>query len=152
MAAKEQRLSRSRLGALLPALLASGCVMMPPTHTAPRPAGTPGSTAEEGAVSAPEPARTGPASGAASASATLLEQSRAERAAGSYAEAAASIERALRIEPDNAWLWLELGEVRLAAGDPGQAGELARRALSLADGNRSLVDSAERLLARAQTR
>jgi tetratricopeptide (TPR) repeat protein len=152
MAAKEQRLTGARLAALLPVLLASGCVMMPPTQTAPRPAGTPDSSAEGEPVPAPEPARPAPASGAASASATLLEQSRAERAAGSYAEAAASIERALRIEPDNAWLWLELGEVRLAAGDPRQAGEMARRALSLADGDRGVVTSAERLLARAQTR
>ena len=58
----------------------------------------------------------------------LLEQSRAERAAGNYdAGHATSIERALRIDPNNAALWLELGELELATGDAQPRAWRARR-------------------------
>ena len=82
------------------------------------------------------------------ASAVLLEQSRDERAAGSYAEAAASIERALRIDPNDPALWIELAEVKAAGGDLDQAQMMARKALTLAGSDRSIVARAERLLAR----
>ena len=83
------------------------------------------------------------------AAAALLEQSRGQRAAGSYAAAASSIERAIRIDPNNAGLWLELGEIKLDEGDPQQAEQMARKALSLAGGDPSVTSRAERLLARA---
>jgi len=44
--------------------------------------------------------------------------------------AAASIERALRIEPDNALLWIELGRVRQAEGNYVQAENMGRKAVS----------------------
>jgi Flp pilus assembly protein TadD len=87
----------------------------------------------------------------AAASRTLLEQSRAERAAGDFSRAAASLERALRIDPDDPWLWLELGQVRLAEGDRAQAEMMARRALTLADGDGALAASAGRLLQAIQS-
>jgi Flp pilus assembly protein TadD len=80
------------------------------------------------------------------ASAGLLEQSRDERAVGSYAEAAASIERALRIDPNNPALWIELAEVKAAEGDLDQAEMMARKALTLAGSDRSIMARAERLL------
>nr|MBO2513705.1 hypothetical protein [Gammaproteobacteria bacterium] len=83
------------------------------------------------------------------AAVALLEQSRDQRAAGSYAAAAASIERALRIDPNNAELWLELGEIKLDDGDPQQAEQMARKALTLAGGDRFVASRAERLLTRA---
>ena len=43
----------------------------------------------------------------------LMESARADAAAGKLSTAAASIERALRIEPRNPRLWQELGRVRL---------------------------------------
>jgi hypothetical protein len=82
------------------------------------------------------------------ASAVLLEQSRDERAAGSYAAATASIERALRIEPNNPALWIELAEVKAAVGDFDQAEMMARKALTLAGSDRSITARAERLLSR----
>jgi Flp pilus assembly protein TadD len=85
-----------------------------------------------------------------SASAALLTQSRLARDAGDYGAAAASIERALRIEPNNALLWLEYGELRLAEGNLDQAETLARKAASLAGDDRSLRDAAERVLAEAE--
>lgn len=48
-----------------------------------------------------------------------------------YAVAAASIERALRIEPDNALLWIELGKVRQAEGNYVQAENMGRKAASM---------------------
>jgi Flp pilus assembly protein TadD len=82
------------------------------------------------------------------ASAVLLEQSRDERAAGSYAEAAVSIERALRIDPNNPALWIELAEIKDAEGDLDQAEMMARKALTLAGSDRSIEARAERLLSR----
>jgi Flp pilus assembly protein TadD len=82
------------------------------------------------------------------ASTVLLEQSRDERAAGSYADAAVSIERALRIDPNNPALWIELAEIKGAEGDFDQAEMMARKALTLAGSDRSIQTRAERLLSR----
>src|SRR3712207_4428651 len=49
-----------------------------------------------------------------SATQSLVKQARTQTASGNYASAAGSIERALRIEPDNPLLWIELGKVRQA--------------------------------------
>ena len=87
-----------------------------------------------------------PQNDASSASSALLAQSRAERASGSLAQATASIERALRLDPNNAELWVERGELALQTGDAAQAGTMARKALSLAGGNRSVAARAQRLL------
>lgn len=84
------------------------------------------------------------------ASATLLAQSRSARSAGDYVAAGAAIERALRIEPNNAALWLEYGELRLAEGDFEQAETLARKSASLAGENRVARDAAAQLIADVQ--
>ncbi|HEY8432611.1 MAG TPA: tetratricopeptide repeat protein [Sandaracinaceae bacterium] len=86
---------------------------------------------------------------AAPAAVALLEQSRSQRAAGSLTAAASSIERALRIDPNNALLWLELGEIKLEDGDPQQAEQMARKALTLASGDPAVEARAEFLLVRA---
>lgn len=76
----------------------------------------------------------------------LLQQSRSQRDAGRYGEAAASLERAVRIEPANPYLWLELAEVYLAAGDAGQAEAHARKAFSLAGSDSDAESAAQRIL------
>jgi len=68
----------------------------------------------------------------------LAAQAAADREAGRVTTAAAALERALRIEPRNPRLWLELARVRQAQGDPAQAEGLATRALSLAGNDNSL--------------
>ncbi len=93
-----------------------------------------------------------PQSDASGASSTLLAQSRAERAAGSLPQAAASIERALRLDPNNAELWVERGELALQTGNPAQAGTMARKALSLAGSNSAVSARAQRLLQAASAR
>jgi Flp pilus assembly protein TadD len=76
----------------------------------------------------------------------LLAQSRAARTAGNLTGAAVSVERALRIDPNDPELWLEFGQIQLASGDNGQAAALARKALTLAGDDRDLAARAERLL------
>jgi tetratricopeptide (TPR) repeat protein len=93
-----------------------------------------------------------PRSDASGATQQLLQQSRAARAAGNYPQATATTERALRIDPNNPSLWLELGEIALATGERKQAEMLARKALSLAADDRAVTQQAERLLRAAGTR
>ena len=57
----------------------------------------------------------------------LVDSARADEAAGRLPNAAASLERALRIEPRNPRLWQELARVRLRQGDYAQAENLAQR-------------------------
>ena len=66
-----------------------------------------------------------------SASRALVSQAQTQVAAKNFPVAAASIERALRIEPDNPLLWLELGKVRQEEGNYVQAENMARKALSM---------------------
>ena len=91
-----------------------------------------------------------PQSDASGASSALLEQSRAQRAAGSLPAARASLERALRLDPNNAALWLELGELELQTGNAAQAATMARKAMTLAGRDRRLTDRAEQLLRAAE--
>ena len=93
-----------------------------------------------------------PQSDASGASSALLAQSRAERATGSLPQATALIERALRLDPNNAELWVERGELALQTGNPAQAGTMARKALSLAGTNSAVSARAQSLLQAASTR
>lgn len=91
-----------------------------------------------------------PQSDASGASGVLLEQSRAQRAAGSLPAARASLERALRLDPNNPTLWLELGELELQTGNTAQAATMARKAMTLAGRDLRLSARAERLLRAAE--
>ena len=155
--------------ALAAAVLVAGCVppdmgrTEPPART-PAPAPAPGPSppvavarpVPDVSEAPPAPAeplplpRTAPP--VSSASQALLTQSRGHSAAGRYEEAAASIERALRIEPRQPVLWLELGNIRLKEGDFAQAESLGRKALSLAIGDEALTARAEQLIATAKRR
>jgi predicted Zn-dependent protease len=69
--------------------------------------------------------------------------------------ASSTLDRALRIEPNNPLLWIELGGLRLAENDAHQAEGCARKALVLASGDRGTQAQAGRLLVdalRAQQR
>jgi predicted negative regulator of RcsB-dependent stress response len=103
------------------AALVAGCATapQPPSGPAPEPAAVPAPTP------APEPA---PATRSENiAVAGLMEGARADLAAGRLANAAASLERALRIEPRNPRLWQELARVRLKQGEYAQVESLAAR-------------------------
>ena len=119
----------------------AGCKTTPFGDPSPQP----GPSSRAPGSSAPPPAAERPAP-QSTASAALLEQGRDAREAGQYAEATASLERALRIDPNNPLLWIELAEVKAADGDRAQAREMARKALTLAAGNASIETRARRLL------
>jgi tetratricopeptide (TPR) repeat protein len=83
------------------------------------------------------------------ASRALVEQARALAASGDFPVAVATIERALRIEPANPLLWIELGQVHQAAGNYAQAESTARKALSLASADLAVQSAAWQLAARS---
>ena len=92
---------------------------------------TPAPTPEAIPQPAPAPAPVVKEPTLSSASRALVAQAQSQLAAKNFPVAAASIERALRIEPDNPLLWLELGKVRQEEGNYVQAENMARKALSM---------------------
>jgi Tfp pilus assembly protein PilF len=88
--------------------------------------------------------------GLSAAARALLLQSRGERQSGDYARAASSLERAIRIEPAQATLWLELARVRLLEGNGAQAEQLARKAAALGAGDPSVESQAAEIIAQAR--
>jgi len=162
-------ISRVRVRYLLPVLIAAtgltACALFraaPPQPTASgtrtSPAGTaqpaqpppvtaspltPAPPAQPGAPTAPKQFHLGTASTA------LVTQAHQQANSGDLAAAAATLERALRIEPDNPLVWIELGRVRLAENNPAQADSIGRKALALATGDASAQSSAWHLIADA---
>lgn len=126
---------------LLSSAALAACTTSPFGFPPPQPG--PSTRAPSGSAPPPPEAEPAPRS---NASAALLEQGREARAAGRYAEATASLERALRIDPSNPLLWIELAEIKAADGDRTQAREMARKALTLAGGNPAIESRARRLL------
>ena len=59
----------------------------------------------------------------------------------------ATLERALRIEPENPLTWIELGRVQLASGNAAQADSMGHKALGLASGDPNAQSAAWRLIA-----
>jgi tetratricopeptide (TPR) repeat protein len=145
-----------RLAAALAALtVLAGCtsLSLAPRPTAPpAPAPAPSGEAPSAPPAEDAPAAARPRGTPSSASQALLGQARTERAAGRYDQAISALERALRIDPNNPLLWIELGETHLQAGDSAQAAAMARKALTLAGGERAIENQAERLLRAASTR
>ena len=82
--------------------------------------------------------------------ASLVDSAHNEAAAGRLASAAASLERALRIEPRNPRLWQELARVRLAQGEYAQAEGLAARSNSWAGSDGALRAENWRLIAQSR--
>jgi predicted Zn-dependent protease len=69
----------------------------------------------------------------------LLDRAQIDSAAGKREAAGASLERGLRIEPRNAWLWQELAQLRLTQGQYVQAISLAQKSISFAGRERRLL-------------
>jgi Flp pilus assembly protein TadD len=82
----------------------------------------------------------------------LLESARADAAAGRLPTAAASLERALRIEPRNPRLWQELARVRLQQGDFAQAESTAARSNTWAGNDSALRAENQRIIEQARSR
>lgn len=132
-----------RFGPLLAATLLAACASAP--RPAPSGAGTPDDPAPGPEPTAPEvPPRERPDSGVSLA---LREQSAAAAQAGDLDRAVAILERALRIEPERAELWLELARLHRRRGDLAGALGFARKARRLAGEDRRLVREADALVA-----
>jgi tetratricopeptide (TPR) repeat protein len=82
-----------------------------------------------------------------SAASALVAQAHTRAAAGDYPAAMATLERALRIEPENPLAWIELGRVQLASGNAAQADHMGHKALGLAGGDPNAQAAAWRLIA-----
>ena len=156
MSAMSKRLA---CNVLMAAALLSGCVMRAGEQGPPVPAPPPGQAIGSVRPAPPIPAQPPPAPPAppatpaprqfplGAASRALVTQAHAQAQGGDFGQASATIERALRIEPENPLLWIELGRMRLGAGDAQQADAMGRKALSLATGDPAAQSSAWRLIA-----
>jgi len=122
---------------LLLILLLAGCAQAP----APAPAPEPPPVAET-------PIKPAPQENVAIAG--LLQSARSDSAAGRLTNAAATLERALRIEPRNPRLWQELARVRLKQGEYAQAESVASRSNSFAGRDDGLRADNWRLIAQAR--
>ena len=80
----------------------------------------------------------------------LLDTAERQANAGDLESAAASLERAIRIDPRNAVLWYHLATVRLSQGDAQAAEQLATKSTSLAPGNSVQQARNWQLIARAR--
>jgi len=110
-----------RFAVLLPALLGIACTMIRPVPVSENPAVM-----------------------------GLWEQARADSTGHKLQSAVAGIERALRIEPRNPWLWQELARLHLAQAEYEQAENLAARSNSWAGSNNALRAANWRLIATAR--
>jgi tetratricopeptide (TPR) repeat protein len=107
--------------------------------------------APERAPEPPAPEAPAPAARTESiAIAGLMDGARTDAAAGRLANAAAQLERALRIEPRNPRLWQELARVRLKQGDYAQVEGTAARSNSWARDDPLLRAENWRLIARSR--
>jgi hypothetical protein len=152
------------LPALVAFLAVSACVVQPPQRSPPsgppeppvdtRPLPPPDVPVEPTPVPVPAPVIAEPVLSAASSA--LVVTAQAQLKAKNYPVAASSIERALRIEPGNPLLWIELGKVRYAEGNHVQAENMGRKAVSLSKAPQASSTAwrliADSLRARGKTR
>jgi predicted Zn-dependent protease len=116
-------------------LLLAGCT----TYQEPAPV--------EGPPSAPPPLTVKPENVAI---AGLMDSARSDAAAGKLGSAAATLERALRIEPRNPRLWHELAKVRLRQADYTQAESLAARSNTYAGSDGELRAANQKVISDAR--
>ena len=109
---------------------------------------SPGAPSESGGEAVPVPVAPRRTSGGAVVA--LLDQAETYHRSGDIDNEAATIERALRIDPKNAELWNRLATVRLEQGRADQAEQLALKSNALAGGDRALQARNWRLVARAR--
>ena len=98
----------------------------------------------------PSPFSTLPPHPETPAVASLIDNARLDSQAGRYSNAAASLERALRMEPRNPRLWQELSRVRLSQRDFAQAESCAQRSNSWAGSDTALRFQNWQLIAQAR--
>jgi predicted Zn-dependent protease len=123
----------------------------PATEATVIPLGTDNALSSPSAVApatARPPAESPPARPANPAVVALLNRANQQSGSGQHAGAASSLERAIKIDPGNPWLWHRLAATRLDQGRPGEAASLAAKSNSLAAGDPELQADNWRLIAR----
>jgi hypothetical protein len=136
----------------------SGAVRPAPESTPTAPPSAPGLPPSIPTPSAPTPQRPQPPPREirlSPATQSLVTQAHGLLSHGDMDGASSTLDRALRIEPNNPLLWIELGRVRLVESDSHQAESCARKALALASGDKAAQAQSGRLLVdalRAQER
>ena len=151
---QEPRALRTLVAVLTAAVLLSGC---PAPSPRPQPPSNPVPTPQSSAPLTPSPLPRPPAQPApptrenrlSPATGALVTQARALISRNDLVGASSTLDRALRIEPNNPLLWIELGRLRLVESDAHQAEVCGHKALALASGDRSTQAQAGRLLADA---
>lgn len=149
---------RLRLAVLTLVLLAQGCAT--PTYYPPRGERLPPPVIEQGSQAPGEP-RPPPVASVPQPTApvvrprspavvALLDTAEQQANSGDLEAAAASLERAIRIDPRNPVLWYHLATVRLAQGDAQAAEQFAAKSNSLAPGNTVQQSRNWQLIARAR--
>jgi Tfp pilus assembly protein PilF len=119
-------------------LLLAGCAAQQPAPVespASPPAAPPGTTSQK-----PENV----------AIAGLMDSARKDASSGKLGSAAASLERALRIEPRNPRLWHELAVIRYRQADYGQAESLAARSNTYAGTDADLRAANQKVISDAR--
>jgi predicted Zn-dependent protease len=142
------------LTAVITAASLSACALRGPLPPAAPPSGpSPSGTAQPAPPTSEQPSPAPPERPAARqfhlgpAASALVTQAHTQAGGGDYGQAAATLERALRIEPDNPLLWIELGRVRLGENNAAQADAMGHKALALATGDAGAQAAAWRLIA-----
>jgi hypothetical protein len=147
-----------RLFVLLALLAATGCTLQPFQSAPPPTGGKPAAGGQgpiipepptvsstmpaEPVIQAPAPSipvprerpKVAPAS-LSPASKALVSQAQTQRSKGDLPGAATTLDRALRIEPSNPLLWIEMGRLRMDQRNFAQAEAMGRKALSMAVGD-----------------
>jgi Tfp pilus assembly protein PilF len=127
----QERIALTACAAVL--CLVSACRTAPPKPAAVQPLPP--------AQQPPRQARLNPAATA------LVEKARVQAGRGDFVAADATLERAQHIDPRNPLVWVEMGQVRLAQGNPVQAENFGHKALLLASGDPAAQARARRLIA-----
>lgn len=82
----------------------------------------------------------------------LLEQAGEQADQGDLDGASATLERAIRIQPKNPHLWQRMAELRLYQEKPLLAIDLVKKSLSLAQGDKKIIQGNWALIAEAKKR
>jgi len=159
---QKHRSLNTLVAALAAAALLGGCSLFAPRPTQPSNGSPAPQPQSSGSLPSPAPPSAPPAQPVppappppsrenhlSPATHSLVTQARTQISHGDLDGASATLDRALRIEPNNPLLWIERGRLRLAESDPHQAEGCGRKALALASGDHGTQAQAGRLLADA---
>jgi predicted Zn-dependent protease len=151
--AEDDRSLRKLSAALIIAIPLGACSLLARHPPSAQPSAQ--ASAQQAPFQSPSPSPTARENHLGPATRSLVTQAHSQLTNGDLPAASSTLDRALRIEPNNPLLWIELGRLRLAENDAHQAESCARKALALASGDRDTQARSGRLLVdalRAQLR